>query len=282
MHSKLRAWLTMGSLVALVGSAATAFTQDRVVTVTCAGDPLRVVSSTHSAGAPDVSNGLSCAEALSSLLVLVPGAPELRWELLSVATGELPRKQRITFTLYEAPRGPLGPAGPEGPQGIPGPPGPPGLQGLQGLQGPPGPPGPAGSGGTGLSAFGYSYHVATIANATVVGGADVPFSNNGPLSGVSHTAGTTTLTVPTTGVYRVSYVVNITAGIGSAPALAVNGTVDSSTAISALVATGNISGTALLQLAAGDVLTLRNNSAVPMTLLLAPGVGAQLTIEKLN
>ena len=38
----------------------------------------------------------------------------------------------------------------------------------------------------------------------------------------------------------------------------------------------------MLTLAAGDVVTLRNNSATPFTMNLSPGVGAQLTIEKVN
>jgi hypothetical protein len=48
------------------------------------------------------------------------------------------------------------------------------------------------------------------------------------------------------------------------------------------VATGEVSGTAMLTLAAGDVLTLRNNSAVALTLTLAPNVGAQLNIIELG
>jgi hypothetical protein len=108
-----------------------------------------------------------------------------------------------------------------------------------------------------------------------VGGADVPFSNNGPLSGITHTAATTTITVPAAGSYQIDYYINITAGIGSAIAIAVNGTVDASTPVAALVATGEISGTAILTLAAGDVLTLRNNSATPLTMTLAPNVGSQ-------
>jgi hypothetical protein len=102
------------------------------------------------------------------------------------------------------------------------------------------------------------------------------------LAGVTHTAGTTTVTVPTAGVYQIDYNVNITAGIGSAIAIAVNGTVDASTTISALVAVGEISGTAMLTLAAGDVLTLRNNSAIAMTLTLAPSVGAQFNVIELG
>jgi hypothetical protein len=38
----------------------------------------------------------------------------------------------------------------------------------------------------------------------------------------------------------------------------------------------------MLTLAAGDVLTLRNNSAVPFTLTLAPSVGAQLNVIELG
>ena len=138
------------------------------------------------------------------------------------------------------------------------------------------------TGGSVLSAFGYVYELATIADATVVGGADVPFSNNGSLDGITHTAGTTTITVPATGSYKVDYSVSITSGVGSAIAVAVNGTVDSSTNITCLVATGQISGTAILTLAAGDVLTLRNNSATPLTINLAPCIGTQFNMTKLD
>ena len=175
--------------------------------------------------------------------------------------------------------GPSGPSGPAGLDGLPGPPGPPGLDGLPGPPGPQGPPGPA---GTGLNAYGYVYELATIADATVVGGADVVLSNNGPLSNVSHTAGTTTITVTTAGQYHVSWYVNITAGVGSSFAVVVNGAVDPSTNVNSLVVTGEVSGNAILTLVAGDVLTLRNNSAIPATLNLAPGVGAGFTVEQLS
>jgi hypothetical protein len=49
-----------------------------------------------------------------------------------------------------------------------------------------------------------------------------------------------------------------------------------------LVATGNISGSAIMTLAAGDVVTLRNNSFVALTLALSPAVSAQLTFKKLD
>ncbi len=84
------------------------------------------------------------------------------------------------------------------------------------------------------------------------------------------------------GTYQITWDVNITAGIGSAFAVAVNGTVDASTIVPTLVATGEVSGSSMLTLAAGDVVTLRNNSAVAATMTLAPGVGAQFNITKLD
>jgi hypothetical protein len=127
------------------------------------------------------------------------------------------------------------------------------------------------------------YQLATLLDATVVGGADVPFSTNGPLvGGITHTAATTTITVANAANYSISYNVSITAGIGSAIAIAVNGTVDAGTNITALVAVGELSGETILTLAAGDVITLRNNSAIPLTTTLAPGVGAQLNILQLD
>jgi hypothetical protein len=75
---------------------------------------------------------------------------------------------------------------------------------------------------------------------------------------------------------------NITAGIGSVLAIAVNGTVDAGTPIPVLVATGHISNKTILTLAAGDVVTLRNNSLVALTLALAPSLGASIVVEKLD
>lgn len=116
----------------------------------------------------------------------------------------------------------------------------------------------------------------------MVGGDNVLFSNNGPLLDIVHTAGAASITVAVSGTYQIDYGVSITAGVGSAIAIAVNGTVDPSTSLTALVATGGISGSAMLTLTAGDTLTLTNNSAIQLTLALAPAVGAQFTIKLLT
>jgi len=130
-----------------------------------------------------------------------------------------------------------------------------------------------------LTTFGGTF---ALGAAVVAGGTNVIFTNNGPLSGVLHTAGTESVVVPTSGIYRIGYTVNYTAGVGAALAIAVNATVDSSTNRDLLLATGSISGENLLPLTAGDVITLRNNSAIPITLDSAPGVGASLVLMLLN
>lgn len=60
------------------------------------------------------------------------------------------------------------------------------------------------------------------------------------------------------------------------------GTPDASTNIDILTATGEVSGTAMLTLTGGDTLTLRNNSATPFMMDIAPGVGAQFDIILLS
>ena len=188
----------------------------------------------------------------------------------------------ISIEFSSGGTGSTGATGPTGPTGDTGVTGPTGDIGVTGPTGDTGVTGPTGDTGAGLAADGYVYELATIADSTVVGGADVPFSNNGPLSGIIHTPSSTVVTVVSAGVYEINYGISITAGVGSQIAIAVNGTVDPSTPITALVATGELFGSAILTLAAGDVITLRNNSATPLVMTLAPGVGSQMTIKKLD
>lgn len=88
-----------------------------------------------------------------------------------------------------------------------------------------------------------------------------------------HTAGATTITVTTTGIYQIYDGVSITLSLGSQIAIAVN----VSTLISVLVATGEISEDATISFTAGDVITLRKNFGVLLTTPLALVVGARLT-----
>jgi hypothetical protein len=71
------------------------------------------------------------------------------------------------------------------------------------------------------------------------------------------------------------YYISINAEIRASSSIAVNGVVDTSTPVSALIGIGEVSGTVLLTLVAGIVVTIRNNSAVALILSLVPSVRAQ-------
>lgn len=225
---------------------------------------------------------------------------------IRVGRRTVPRESAVDLTVLGAtgasgsqgPTGPTGATGPTGLSGAAGAAGPTGATGAQGIQGVAGAAGTNGAtgatgpigvtgvtGATGPSAtgtYGGATQLATLADATVVGGADIPFSTNHPLSGVTHSAGSTVFTVPTGGAYLISYKVSITAGVGSAVAITVNGTPLVTGSNGFLVATGSISGSVLVSLSAGDVITLRNNSAIAMTTSLAPDASAVLTIVKVQ
>ncbi len=116
----------------------------------------------------------------------------------------------------------------------------------------------------------------------ILGGTNISFNNNGPLLGVDHVLGSTDIMIQTSGIYEITYNIFITAGAGAAIAIAVNGTIRQSTNILAIIATGEISGTVILNLVEGDVLTVHNNSSVALTLVLTPAVGVQFNIVKLS
>ena len=79
-----------------------------------------------------------------------------------------------------------------------------------------------------------------------------------------------------------NYSVELISGIGSALSIAVNGVVNPSTVFIPVVAIGENTGIQLLELAAGDVLTLRNDSTVSFTLNAEPGVGARIVLIRIT
>jgi hypothetical protein len=137
-----------------------------------------------------------------------------------------------------------------------------------------------GPAGAGLTTYGYVYNL--DAGSVVDGGDDIVFNSNGPLFGITHAAGTPDIVVPNTADYQIDYSVSTTDGSGAAIAIAVNGTVDASTNRSLLASPGEVNGTAILSLTSGDVIALRNDSAIPMTLAAPPNIGAQLNMIQLQ
>jgi len=134
-----------------------------------------------------------------------------------------------------------------------------------------------------LAAYGYVYDLTAITGQIVAGGTNVIFSNTGPIVNETHVDGTDSVTVGLDGDYQIDYSVIITVGVGSEIAIAVNGgVVEASTRIVAVVATGPVTGQAILTLTAGDVITLNNPSGTAFTTSASPDVGAQMTIDKLN
>jgi putative NADH-flavin reductase len=133
------------------------------------------------------------------------------------------------------------------------------------------------------SIFGFVYELATIADATIAGGTDIVFSDNGPLSGITHSALSTQVTIPSAGIYKIEYSVSISAGAGAMICIYINGgTPVPSTNKTFLTAPGSLIGTTLVSLAAGDVIAIKNNSMTPFSLDLTPSVGAQLMIQKIK
>ncbi len=173
--------------------------------------------------------------------------------------------------------GGAGPAGPAGPQGLAGPPGPRGATGL------PGPAGLPGSGG-GLSDYAYVYNTGDQAVAV---DADVVFASNGPISaGITHGLGDAAVTILNPGDYKVSFIVS-----GVEPnqfALFVNGTAVSGGIYGSGSGTQQTSGQAIVTMAAGDALTLRNHSSAAAVTLQTlaggtqPNANVSLVVEKLK
>jgi hypothetical protein len=166
--------------------------------------------------------------------------------------------------------------------GVPGPVGVPGPAGATGATGPAGATGATGATGAGGAlSYMYSFAMSFSGIDTVAGGGDVFFTNTGSYFNISRTS-STGFTVLNDGYYMISYSISTTSGAGSALAIAINGATDNSTSIPVLTDTGEVSGTAILHLLAGDIITLRNDSAIPFTLKHAPSVGVQITITQLG
>jgi hypothetical protein len=134
-----------------------------------------------------------------------------------------------------------------------------------------------------LAAYGYIYNTPL---ESVAQEASVIFSNNGPLVGITHTPGTASVTVTSAGTYAVFF--NVTGGQQSQFALFVNGTVVPSSLYGSGSGNTGPDGQVILNLNAGDVLTLRNHTSNASSVTLNNSAGgsqtnvdASLLIEKL-
>jgi len=168
--------------------------------------------------------------------------------------------------------GPDGPAGPKGPSGQTGPAGPRGVAGATGPTGPTGATGPQGP--AGQPDYGYVYNL----SAQTVGlESDITFDTNGPLSGFTHTAGTSTITVGLTGTYLLDF--SVTGVEPGEFALMDNGVAVAGTIYGSSAGTQQDNGQVIVHLTAGDVLTLRNHTSAAAVILETDAGGTQTNVN---
>ncbi|MEN6460716.1 MAG: hypothetical protein ABFC94_05000 [Syntrophomonas sp.] len=179
-------------------------------------------------------------------------------------------------------RGPTGPTGPRGPRGFRGRKGPTGPSGSgtgpTGPTGPIGPTGPSGGGGgAGLTTWGYVFQIGA---ETIAVGSPVTFSNNGPLNGITHTAGASGIGITLSGTYNLTFSVYTANNNPQDWGVVVNGTVRSEFNSAGQTMTGTVS----LVLNAGDNVTIRNvaTSPDPATLRSTNTTTAYVLIYKVN
>ena len=183
-----------------------------------------------------------------------------------------------------------GATGPTGAAGTPGATGATGATGSTGAEGAPGATGATGqtgatgpAGSSGLSQYAYVYN---LAGQTVPLEADVTFDSNGVMTpGITHALGAAGITLASAGTYMVTFSTSGTEP--SQMALFVNGTLVPGTVYASGAGTQQNNGQAIVTVAAGAVLTVRNHTSSAAVGLATPIGGTQastnasVAIEKL-
>ena len=175
----------------------------------------------------------------------------------------------VTATGPAGPRGATGATGSRGATGATGPRGATGATGPTGLTGPTGPQGAAGQ-----PDYAYVYNTGA---ETVAIESDIIFSANGPMTGFAHTPGSTGIVVDTTGTYEVSFTVTVVEP--SQFTLMDNGTALTATTYGSTVGTQEYTGQAIVDLTAGDVLSLRNHTSASSVILQTDAGGTQTNVN---
>ncbi|MDX6669841.1 MAG: hypothetical protein QOI91_204 [Solirubrobacteraceae bacterium] len=181
--------------------------------------------------------------------------------------------------------GSTGVTGATGSTGVAGPPGTAGADGATGPTGAIGATGPTGPAGSSTPAR-YAY-VYNLGAQTVPVEADIAFDTNGPLAaGITHAPGTADVAFASPGVYKVTFSVSGTEP--SQMALFLNGAFVGGTLYGSGAGTQQNTGQAIVTIAAGDLLTVRNHTSSAAVGLASniggtqANVNASVLIEQLN
>lgn len=174
--------------------------------------------------------------------------------------------------------GATGPAGAVGATGATGPTGP---TGATGTTGPIGPTGPDGKSVTDTSAFATNTSGAAVSVATE--GTLVPLPNGQLLSpDIKANADSTIFTVDTAGRYHITYSVNTSDSLAGGTRLLINGAPDLASTVAPLVSLRHFSGEIIVDLAAGNTVSLQMFGVIASVNLLPNSAGATLSITRLS
>lgn len=147
-----------------------------------------------------------------------------------------------------------------------------------------GPTGETGTVGSNGSFSPYYAHIFSTSAQVVNSGADVTLDSNGALSGITYTPGGTqiTVTVGSEGVYLITYTVDITAPGTAEYAVTINGVPQQDLAYRTstnTIDTLQLTGSGVVRLIAGAIVTLRNIGTAANTLALAPNAAVGLILN---
>lgn len=189
------------------------------------------------------------------------------------------------------PAGPVGEAGPVGPEGLPGPvgdmgsAGPTGSAGAEGAVGIAGPAGPAAPTPPPSATAGFAANTAGGLITVLIAGTNLAFPSTKLLSpDITLTSGDTLFTVNTTGLYRISYHVNITAAVALGTRLVINGANIPQSTIPPAIALSQFYNEIEVSLTAGATIQLQMYAPllVGAATLLGGGIGTSMMIIRLG
>ncbi|MEY8421072.1 collagen-like protein [Oscillospiraceae bacterium 44-5] len=183
----------------------------------------------------------------------------------------------------EGPAGAAGATGPTGPQGQPGAAGAAGAAGATGAAGPKGPTGPAGATGPSLiSAYAANTRGSKLQVAT--GGTPIPLPDAQLLAPeITVNPDNTVFTVSKSGIYLITYHVNITAALKMGTRLMYNNMSVADSVIAPVASISSFECRILRTLNAGDTLSLQMyTDTIEGATLMGNGVGASLSIVRLS
>ena len=149
------------------------------------------------------------------------------------------------------------------------------------IDGPTGATGATGPNVTATSSFAANTSGTTL--AVIVGGTLIPLPDSQVLPpDITVNGANTVFTVTNAGRYQLSYNVNTSASLASGTRLLINGTPNTASTVAPVVSLSHFANEILLNLSAGDTISLQMFGIVSAATLLPGSAGATLSITRLS